>query len=120
VLDIIRSERTMASLDAPVGESGESRLGDLIRDTRAVAPTDMIAERDLSDQLRKALATLTPREEQVLRMRFGLGPEPEHTLEEAGRRLNVTRERVRQIEAKALEKLRRPGFRRRLEGFVES
>ncbi|HEY8368670.1 MAG TPA: sigma-70 family RNA polymerase sigma factor [Thermodesulfobacteriota bacterium] len=120
VLDIIRSERTMASLDAPVGESGESRLGDLIRDSRAVAPTDLIAERDLSDQLRKALATLTPREEQVLRMRFGLGPEPEHTLEEAGRRLNVTRERVRQIEAKALEKLRRPGFRRRLEGFVES
>ncbi len=120
VLDIIRSERTMASLDAPVGESGESRLGDLIRDARAVAPTDLIAERDLSDQLRKALATLTPREEQVLRMRFGLGPEPEHTLEEAGRRLNVTRERVRQIEAKALEKLRRPGFRRRLEGFVES
>ncbi len=120
VLDIIRSERTMASLDAPVGESGESRLGDLIRDSRAIAPTDLIAERDLSDQLRKALATLTPREEQVLRMRFGLGPEPEHTLEEAGRRLNVTRERVRQIEAKALEKLRRPGFRRRLEGFVES
>jgi RNA polymerase primary sigma factor len=120
VLDIIRSERPMASLDAPVAESGESRLGDLIRDSRAVTPTELIAEHELSDQLRKALATLTPREEQVLRMRFGLGPEPEHTLEEAGRRLNVTRERVRQIEAKALEKLRRPGFRRRLEGFVES
>ncbi|HEY8369362.1 MAG TPA: sigma-70 family RNA polymerase sigma factor [Thermodesulfobacteriota bacterium] len=120
VLDIIRSERPVASLDAPVGEEGETRLGDLIRDARTVPATDVLAERDLSEQLRKALATLTPREEQVLRMRFGLGTEPEHTLEEAGRRLNVTRERVRQIEARALAKLRRADLRDRLEGFVES
>ncbi|HEX7124618.1 MAG TPA: sigma-70 family RNA polymerase sigma factor [Thermodesulfobacteriota bacterium] len=120
VLDIIRSERPVASLDAPVGEEGETRLGDLIRDARTVPATDVLAERDLSDQLRKALATLTPREEQVLRMRFGLGAEPEHTLEEAGKRLNVTRERVRQIEARALAKLRRAELRDRLEGFVES
>jgi RNA polymerase sigma factor (sigma-70 family) len=119
VLDIIRSERPVASLDAPVGEEGETRLGDLIRDIRAATPTDMIAERDLSDQLRKVLATLTPREEQVLRMRFGLGAEPEQTLEEAGRRLNVTRERVRQIEAKALAKLRQLGSRELFEALPE-
>ncbi len=119
VLDIIRSERPVTSLDAPVGEEGETRLGDLIRDSRAVAATDVLAERDLSDQLRKALATLTPREELVLRMRFGLGAEPEHTLEEAGKRLKVTRERVRQIEARALTKLRRAELKDRLEGFVE-
>ncbi len=120
IMDIIRSERTMASLDAPIGEEGESRLGDLIRDVRAAAPTDVIAERDLSASVRRALVALTPREEQVLRMRFGLGPEPEHTLEEAGRRLNVTRERVRQIEAKALAKLRQSSSRELLEALPES
>jgi len=96
------------SLETPVGEDEDSTLGDFIEDTRATAPIDAVMSMNLREQTRQALAALTPREEQVLRLRFGLGEPTDYTLEEVGQRFAVTRERIRQIEAKALRKLRRP------------
>ena len=91
-----------------MGEEEDSTLGDFIEDTQAVKPLDAVMAIRLREQTRQALASLTPREEQVLRLRFGLGEKTDYTLEEVGQRFEVTRERIRQIEAKALRKLRRP------------
>ncbi len=107
------------SLDTPVGEEQDACLGDLIENRNSVSPSDAAVSDNLSQQVRKALATLTPREEKILRMRFGIGERSDHTLEEVGHDFNVTRERIRQIEAKALRKLRHPTRNKILESFIE-
>jgi len=103
---ILEITRVPLSLDTPIGEEGDSRLGDLIEDRGVLSPADAILNVNLREKTEAVLKTLTPREEQVLKLRFGLGDGSEHTLEEVGRRFSVTRERIRQIEAKALHKLR--------------
>ncbi len=96
------------SLETPIGEEGDSHLGDLIEDTNAVLPIDAAIQSNLRDTTTRVLASLTPREERIVRMRFGLGMNSDHTLEEVGKQFSVTRERIRQIEAKALRKLKHP------------
>ena len=107
------------SLETPVGEEDDSHLGDFIEDRNAVSPMEALVTLSLSEQTDRVLATLTPREEQVLRMRFGIGHRSDHTLEEVGNDFSVTRERIRQIEAQALRKLRHPSRSRRLKSFTE-
>ncbi len=107
------------SLEAPVGEEETSQMGDFIEDSSAVNPQDAILYSNLAEGTRRVLATLAPREEQVLKMRFGIGERSNHTLEEVGQDFEVTRERIRQIESKALRKLRHPSRSRMLRGFVE-
>jgi RNA polymerase primary sigma factor len=107
------------SLETPIGEEDDSHLGDFIEDKNVEAPSDSVLTNSLEDTTRKVLATLTPREERVLRMRFGIGEGSDHTLEEVGQDFEVTRERIRQIEAKALRKLRHPSRSRRLQAFLE-
>ena len=119
VRKVLRIAREPISLETPIGEDEESELGDFIEDKSAIAPADAVVNRSLCDQTRKVLATLSPREEQVLRLRFGIGERNDHTLEEVGLRFAVTRERIRQIEAKALRKLRHPSRSRHLRGFFE-
>ncbi|WP_235962033.1 RNA polymerase sigma factor RpoD [Falsiroseomonas selenitidurans] len=108
------------SLEAPIGEEGDARLGDLIEDKDAILPFDAAARAGLRDAAGKVLSDLTPREERILRMRFGIGMNSEHTLEEVGRTFGVTRERIRQIEAKALGKLRQSNQGRALRSFLEA
>jgi RNA polymerase primary sigma factor len=120
VRKIQKISKEPVSLETPIGEEEDSHLGDFIEDKGAVSPSEAIINQNLSDQTRRALATLTPREEKVLRMRFGIGEKSDHTLEEVGQDFEVTRERIRQIEAKALRKLRHPSRSRRLRAFVES
>ena len=119
VRKVLRIAREPISLETPIGEDEESQLGDFIEDKSAIAPADAVVNRSLCDQTRKLLATLSPREEQVLRLRFGIGERNDHTLEEVGLRFAVTRERIRQIEAKALRKLRHPSRSRHLRGFFD-
>jgi len=119
VRDIQKLSRDPISLETPVGSEEDAHLGDFIEDVKAESPSDAVISRDLGDQLEKLLATLTPREEQVLRMRFGIGRATDHTLEEVGRDFSVTRERIRQIEAQALRKLRAPSRSKRIRSFVE-
>ena len=107
------------SLDTPVGEEQDACLGDLIESRNSVSPSDAAVSDNLSQQVRRALATLTPREEKILRMRFGIGEKSDHTLEEVGHDFNVTRERIRQIEANALRKLRHPSRNTILDAFIE-
>ena len=107
------------SLETPIGEEGDSHLGDLIEDTNAILPIDAAIQSNLRETTTRILASLTPREERVLRMRFGLGMNSDHTLEEVGLQFSVTRERIRQIEAKALRKLRHPSRSRELRSFLE-
>ena len=107
------------SLETPIGDEEESQLGDFVEDELAPSPVEAAIQGNLGEQTRKALATLTPREEQILRMRFGIGQRTDCTLEEVGKQFAVTRERIRQIEAKALRKLRQTGRSRNLEGFME-
>jgi RNA polymerase primary sigma factor len=107
------------SLESPVGEEDDSNLGDFLEDKDAIDPQCAVLEANLAENTRKVLATLAPREEQVLKMRFGIGERGNHTLEEVGQDFEVTRERIRQIEAKALRKLRHPSRSRLLKGFVE-
>ncbi|HJQ73734.1 MAG TPA: RNA polymerase sigma factor RpoD [Gaiellaceae bacterium] len=116
---VMKIAKEPISLETPIGEEEDSSLGDFIEDKSALAPADAVMSISLQDQTRKVLATLTPREEQVLRLRFGIGERSDHTLEEVGTRFAVTRERIRQIEAKALRKLRHPSRARRLRGFSE-
>ena len=105
------------SLDNPVGDDEASVLADFIEDKNALQPIDAAVRSNLREVTTRVLASLTPREERVLRMRFGIGMNTDHTLEEVGRQFNVTRERIRQIEAKALRKLRRPNRSKKLKGF---
>ena len=106
-------------METPIGEEQDSSLGDFIADDDAINPADAVENSSLADQTRAVLSTLTPREEKVLRMRFGIGGKSDHTLEEVGKDFNVTRERIRQIEAKALKKLRHPSRAKHLESFVD-
>ncbi|MBM4364496.1 MAG: RNA polymerase sigma factor RpoD, partial [Deltaproteobacteria bacterium] len=116
---LLKLAREPASLEAPVGEDEDSRLGDFVEDDRTASPADDVIARDLQTRARALLRTLTPREERVIRMRFGLDERTEHTLEEVGRDFDVTRERVRQIEGRALHKLRRASRSRSIKSFIE-
>ncbi|MFN8945518.1 MAG: RNA polymerase sigma factor RpoD [Pseudobdellovibrionaceae bacterium] len=107
------------SLETPVGEEEDSHLGDFIEDKKVINPAEAIVNLNLAEQTRRVLSTLTAREEKVLRMRFGIGEESDHTLEEVGQDFNVTRERIRQIEAKALRKLRHPSRSAKLKAFID-
>jgi len=115
---ILESSRKPLSLETPIGE--DSELGDFLEDKSAGSPNDSLLNQDLTTQVERALATLSPKEKEILRLRFGIGEEGEHTLEEVGKRFAVTRERIRQIEAKALRKLRHPLRGRNLKAFVEN
>jgi len=120
VRKVLKIAKEPISLETPIGEEEDSHLGDFIEDKRVASPVDAVINLNLSEQTRKALATLTPREEKVLRMRFGIGEKADHTLEEVGQDFTVTRERIRQIEAKALRKLRHPSRRKELKSFFET
>ena len=115
---ILESSRKPLSLETPIGE--DSELGDFLEDKSAGSPNDTLLTQDLTTQVERALSTLSPKEKEILRLRFGIGEEGEHTLEEVGKRFAVTRERIRQIEAKALRKLRHPLRGRNLKAFVEN
>ncbi len=117
VRKVLKIAKEPISLETPIGEEEDSHLGDFIEDKAAVSPSDAVVNLSLQEQTRKVLATLTPREEKVLRMRFGIGEKSDHTLEEVGQDFDVTRERIRQIEAKALRKLRHPSRSKRLRAF---
>ena len=116
---VLKIAKEPISLETPIGEEEDSSLGDFIEDKRAVSPLEAVIKNNLTDQTSQVLGTLTPREEKVLRMRFGIGEKSDHTLEEVGQDFLVTRERIRQIEAKALRKLRHPSRARRLKSFIE-
>ncbi len=120
VRKVLKIAKEPISLETPVGEEEDSHLGDFIEDKKVINPAEAIVNLNLAEQTRRVLATLTPREEKVLRMRFGIGEESDHTLEEVGQDFNVTRERIRQIEAKALRKLRHPSRSNKLKAFVDS
>jgi RNA polymerase primary sigma factor len=120
VRKVLKIAKEPISLETPIGEEEDSHLGDFIEDKSIVSPSDAVISMNLAEQTRKVLATLTPREEKVLRMRFGIGEKSDHTLEEVGQDFEVTRERIRQIEAKALRKLRHPSRSKRLKAFVEN
>ncbi len=120
VRKVLKIAKEPISLETPIGEEEDSHLGDFIEDKSVTSPSDSVISGNLAEQTRKVLATLTPREEKVLRMRFGIGEKSDHTLEEVGQDFEVTRERIRQIEAKALRKLRHPSRSKRLKAFVES
>jgi RNA polymerase primary sigma factor len=120
VRKVLRITKEPVSLEAPISDDDDTHLYDFIEDKRAQTPQDTAISCDLMEQLNQVLATLTPREEKVVRMRFGLGEKYDHTLEEVGQVFDVTRERVRQIEAKALRKLKHPMRAKKLRGFVEA
>jgi len=117
---VLKIAKEPISLETPIGEEEDSSLGDFIEDKGVVSPLEAVIKGNLSDQTSRVLSTLTPREEKVLRMRFGIGEKSDHTLEEVGQDFAVTRERIRQIEAKALRKLRHPSRAKRLKSFVET
>ncbi len=119
VRKVLNIAKEPISLETPIGEDSDSFLGDFIEDRRVVSPSDAVVNMNLQEQTRRVLATLTPREEKVLRMRFGIGERSDHTLEEVGQNFDVTRERIRQIEAKALRKLRHPSRSKKLKSFME-
>lgn len=119
VRKVMKIAREPISLEAPIGEEEDNHYGDFLEDKTHGAPIDIVASQSLSDQTKKVLATLTSREEKVLRMRFGIGEKTDHTLEEVGQSFDVTRERIRQIEAKALRKLRHPSRSKKLKAFIE-
>jgi len=120
VRKVLKIAKEPISLETPIGEEEDSYLGDFIEDKKVLSPTDAVISLNLSDQTKKVLSTLTPREEKVLRMRFGIGEKADHTLEEVGRDFEVTRERIRQIEAKALRKLRHPSRTKKLKAFIQN
>lgn len=120
VRKILKIAKEPISLETPIGDEEDSHLGDFLEDKKTPLPVDAVVNMGLMEQTRKVLATLTPREEKVLRMRFGIGEQTDHTLEEVGQDFTVTRERIRQIEAKALRKLRHPSRAKRLKGFLET
>ncbi|MYL99494.1 RNA polymerase sigma factor RpoD [Novosphingobium sp. FGD1] len=116
---VLKIAKEPVSLESPVGDEEDSSLGDFIRDENAVIPVDAAIEANLKEMITRSLATLTPREERVLRMRFGIGMNTDHTLEEVGQQFSVTRERIRQIEAKALRKLKHPSRSRIMRAFLD-
>ena len=120
VRKVLKIAKEPISLETPIGEEEDSHLGDFIEDKSVVSPAEAVINMNLQEQTRKVLKTLTPREEKVLRMRFGIGEKSDHTLEEVGQDFEVTRERIRQIEAKALRKLRHPSRSKQLKSFIES
>ena len=119
VRKILKIAQEPISLETPIGEEEDSHLGDFIEDKAVVSPSDAVINLNLKEQTSSVLKTLTPREEKVIKMRFGLDDGSEHTLEEVGQSFAVTRERIRQIEAKALRKLRHPSRSRKLRAFLE-
>jgi RNA polymerase primary sigma factor len=119
VRHILKINKEPLSLETPIGEEGDSHLGDLIEDQNTIQPIDAMIQSHLRETTSRALASLTPREERIVRMRFGLGMNSDHTLEEVGQQFSVTRERIRQIEAKALRKLRHPSRSRALWSFFD-
>jgi RNA polymerase primary sigma factor len=120
VRKVLKIAKEPISLETPIGEEEDSHLGDFIEDKNAVSPVEAVIGGNLEDQTRRVLKTLTPREEKVLRMRFGIGEKSDHTLEEVGQDFEVTRERIRQIEAKALRKLRHPSRSKQLRSFMDT
>jgi len=119
VRKVLKIANEPLSLETPVGDEEDSHLGDLIEDKNAVQPIDAAIQSELRETTTRVLASLAPREERILRMRFGLGMNKDHTLEEVGRQFSVTRERIRQIEAKALRKLKHPTRSRVLRSFLD-
>lgn len=119
VRKVLKIAKEPISLETPIGEEEDSHLGDFIEDKGVMSPIEAVIKNNLSESTAKVLATLTPREEKVLRMRFGIGEKSDHTLEEVGQDFEVTRERIRQIEAKALRKLRHPSRSKKLKSFVD-
>jgi RNA polymerase primary sigma factor len=119
VRKVLRVAQEPISLETPVGEEDESHLGDFLVDQAGLSPSDAVINLNLREQTAQVLKTLSPREEKIVKMRFGLEDGSEHTLEEVGQNFAVTRERIRQIEAKALRKLRHPSRSHRLRAFIE-
>jgi RNA polymerase primary sigma factor len=117
---VLKIAKEPISLETPVGEEDDSSLGDFVEDKNAISPADAVLEQSLTSTTWLVLSTLTEREKRVLQMRFGIGDNSNHTLEEVGQDFEVTRERIRQIEAKALRKLRHPSRSKLLKGFVEN
>jgi RNA polymerase primary sigma factor len=120
VRKILKIAKEPVSLETPVGDEDDSQLGDFIEDKNALLPIDATIQANLRETCTRVLASLTPREERVLRMRFGIGMNTDHTLEEVGQQFSVTRERIRQIEAKALRKLKHPSRSRKLRSFLDN
>lgn len=120
VRKVLKVAKEPISLDTPIGEEDDTHLGDFIEDKNAILPVDAAIQSNLRETTTRVLSTLTPREERVLRMRFGIGMNTDHTLEEVGQQFNVTRERIRQIEAKALRKLKHPSRSRKLRSFLDT
>ena len=120
VRKVLKIAKEPISMETPIGDEDDTTLGDFIEDTKALAPLEQAIKSNLSEATTKILSTLTPREERVLRMRFGVGINTDHTLEEVGLQFSVTRERIRQIEAKALRKLKHPSRSKQLKSFLES
>ena len=116
----LKLAREPLSMETPVGDEEDSHLGDFIEDKNAILPIDAVIQSSLRETTTRTLASLTPREERIIRMRFGIGMNKDHTLEEVGRQFSVTRERIRQIEAKALRKLKHPSRSRTLRSFLDN
>jgi RNA polymerase primary sigma factor len=119
VRKVLKIAKEPISLETPIGDEEDSHLGDFIEDKNAVIPVDAAIQSNLKETVTRVLASLTPREERVLRMRFGIGMNTDHTLEEVGQQFSVTRERIRQIEAKALRKLKHPSRSRKMRSFLD-
>jgi RNA polymerase primary sigma factor len=120
VSKVLKIVREPLSLETPIGDEEDSHLGDFIEDTTAILPIDAVIQSNLRETTTRVLAFLTPREERIIRMRFGIGMNTDHTLEEVGQQFSVTRERIRQIEAKALRKLKHPSRSRILRTFLDN
>ena len=120
VRKVLKIAKEPISLETPIGDEEDSHLGDFIEDKAAIIPLDAAIQSNLREATTRVLSSLTPREERVLRMRFGIGMNTDHTLEEVGQQFNVTRERIRQIEAKALRKLKHPSRSRKLRSFLDN